>query len=239
MITVIAPHARPEFAANLRANFERQLPGHRLVVVENGPAVGTWEPSWGVTVLRSEAHQADAMNAGLAWLRENGNGPWARFDDDDFYSSSYLFDVEQRLAERPDAEVVGKRWGYVMHDEGLFEFDPDADVFTGGTLAARSADVLPFARREDDDVDWCRRMRERGAGFAEGLAPGYCYDRRTRAAGRVITGGLFDSRFAWGACWAYGQVPVDHCDGMHLLEPLEYLPTLTEAEIFAHLGVVA
>lgn len=241
MITVIAPHARPEFAANLLENFARQTGVEaRLLVVENGPAVGFWPTSERVNVIRSGlgsvTHQADAMNTGLAWLRASGNGPWARFDDDDWYAADYLAAIEQRLAARPDATVIGKRWGFVMHDEGLFEFNAATDAFTGGTLAARSADVLPFERRSDDDLDWCRRMRASGAVFAETPAPGYCYDRRSRAASRVIAGGLFESRFAWGECWAHGPQPFEVCDGRHRLEPVEYLPALTDAEIFAHLG---
>ena len=54
MITVIAPHARPEFADNLLGSFRRQLgTGRRLLVVENGPAVGgTWPSDVDVIRLR-------------------------------------------------------------------------------------------------------------------------------------------------------------------------------------------
>lgn len=234
MITVIAPHARPEFAANLRANFEQQGADCRLVVVENGPAVGTWQPSERVTVLRSDAHQADAMNMGLAWLRENGNGPWARFDDDDHYGCAYLADTEALLASSR-ADVVGKPWAFVLHDEGLFRFlSPAGTPFTGGTLAARSADVLPFERRSDDDVDWCERMRAQGARLQPGKAWDYCYDRRSRDAARVIEGGLFDSRFAWGACWAYGSLGPEAVEDRWLV-PVTFMQAPSEDEIRAHL----
>ncbi len=59
MLTVIAPHARPSFGPNLLANFQRQKVAARLLVVENGDAVGTFPRGVeNVQVITSEAHQA-------------------------------------------------------------------------------------------------------------------------------------------------------------------------------------
>lgn len=254
MITVITPHARPEFAATILANFERQAwVDARLLVVVNGESAdpdapfegrgrligaalsGARQPGDRITVIRSGNHQADAMNAGLDWLRGHGGGTWARFDDDDYYGPDYLADTLELLASS-SADVVGKPWAFVLHDEGLFRFLCSADgPFTGGTLAGRSADVLPFEKRSDDDVDWCARMRAQGARLQSGKAWGYCYDRRTRPAARVISGGLFESRFAWGACWAYGQKGPEAVDDRGLV-PLTFLPAPTDEEIHAYLG---
>ncbi len=176
------------------------------------------------------------MNVGLAWLRDHGDGPWARFDDDDYYSAHYLFGVERQLAEHPDVNVVGKPWGFVAHDEGLFRFSPVTTAFTGGTLAASSADVLPFQRRQDDDVDWTQCMRDRGARLLVGDPWGYCYDRRSRASERVISGGLFESRFAWGTCEFFGQLPPSAIENFPFLSPIKILLAPTKEEIFIHLG---
>ncbi len=213
MITVIAPHARPEFSANLLDNFRRQRGAEaQLVVVENGSAVGAVSADE-ATVICSDAHQADAMNAGLAWLRANGGGPWARFDDDDWYSPDYLADVEREFTAH---EVVGKTWGFVMFDDGLYRFGQiehgAVETCTGGTLAARTADVAPFLPQPDDDVRWCRDMRERGTTIWAGAHRGYCYDRRSRSAPRVIDTSPLVTRWGFGYAEYYGRVPLEFVD---------------------------
>jgi hypothetical protein len=206
MITVIAPHARPEFSANLLANFQRQQGvDAQLVVVQNGAASKVSWPA-GVTVLASVAHQSDAMNAGLTWLRTHGNGRWARFDDDDYYGPSYLADTERALNAH---EVVGKTWGFVLFDEGLYRFDGvengSSDKLTGGTLAARTADVLLFRRQIGEDLQWCRDLRARGVDVWAGSHRGYCYDRRSARNGapRIITSGPVVTRWGFGGTAEY------------------------------------
>lgn len=235
MITVIAPHTRPEFSANLLQNFERQRGVEcRLLVVENGGAVGAFARSASVLVVQSAAHQADAMNAGLAELRQLGGGAWARFDDDDYYGPDYLAEVVASL-ETDDAAVTvsGTPWRFVMFDEGLHQFCDDGD-FTGGTLAASTADVELFPRRSSDDLGWCRAMRARGARMVQRSPRGYCYDRRSRAAPRVIDGGSVVTRFAFGRSLFYGPQPFDAVDRASL-EALVELDRPTDAEIFSEL----
>ena len=228
MITVVAPHARPAFAQNLLEAYRRQRENVecRLVVVENGAALGQFpETARGerVTVLQSEPHQADAMNVALAWLRKNGGGAWARFDDDDYYGSGYLRDVEATLL-RTGADVVGKPWSFVMFDDGLWRFSlgrneqwADGFGFTGGTLAAPSADVVDFARRLDDDLQFCRDMRERGARLWSGCRWHYCYDRRTRADRRVWPAQPVAARKSFGgAAEYYGTVAIGAVDQAEL-----------------------
>ncbi len=214
MITVIAPHGRPEFSANLLANFQRQRGVEaRLLVVENGAAEGEFPRVEGVRFARSVPHQADAMNAGLDWLRERGGGPWARFDDDDYYGPDYLASVERSLAGADGLVVSGMPWRFVMLDDGLYQFTNESDVFTGGTLAASTADVAQFERYRDDDLQWCRAMRERGALFVEREPLGYCYDRTTRLSPRVIPGGPAVTRFGFGPALFYGP---------HLMSAVDY-----------------
>ncbi len=235
MITVIAPHARPEFSANLLANFRRQRGvDAQLLVVENGPAVGAVS-SDAATVICSSAHQADAMNAGLACLRANGGGPWARWDDDDRYSPDYLAEVERELVTH---EVVGKTWGFVLFDDGLYRFggieNGPAEMLAGGTLAARVVDVAPFKRFNDDDVHWCRDMRSSGVELWAGSHQGYCYNRMTRMSPRVIEGGPAVTRFSFGPSLFYGQLATDAVDD-HGIQPLCSLPGPTDEELVAEI----
>jgi hypothetical protein len=224
MITVIAPHARPAFAQNLLDAYRRQREHVecRLVVVENGAALGQFPATprgEAVTILQSAPHQADAMNVALSWLRKNGGGAWARFDDDDYYGPGYLRDVEATLL-RTGADVVGKPWSFVMFDDGLWRFSlsrneqwADGFDFTGGTLAACSADVIDFARRLDDDLQFCRDMRERGAKLWSGSRWHYCYDRRTREERRVWPARPVAARKAFGGTSEYyGLVPIEAVD---------------------------
>lgn len=234
MITVIAPHARPEFSANLLANFRRQRGVEaRLLVVENGEANWSAEQSPGVTVITSGAHQASAMNAGLGWLRAYGNGAWARFDDDDYYGPDYLAAAVSSLAG--DGVVVsGMPWRFVLFDEGLHQFQGRGE-FTGGSLAANTADIAPFPRARSDDLDWCRSMREHGARFVERPPWGYCYNRTTRSAPRVIEGGSAVTRFGFGASLFYGRLPASAVDRPGI-EPLRSVMPPTDDEIVAALS---
>lgn len=202
MITVIAPHGRRVFTPNLLANFERQrLLGARLLVVENGEAIGS-TPAHAATVVQSTAHQSDAMNAGLAWLRGNGGGPWARFDDDDYYGPDYLTEVVGSLAGEGTV-VSGMPWRFVLFDDGLHCF-VGAGEFTGGTLAANTADVPDFPPILGEDLAWCRQLRRSGARIVQRGPWGYCYDRTTRAAPRAARGGQAVTRYAFGAALFYG-----------------------------------
>lgn len=237
MITIIAPHARPSFAQNLLTNFHRQRRG-RLLVVANGAAldVSEWMASDTITVIRSSAHQADAMNAGLAWLRSRNASSWARFDDDDYYGPGYLESVESSLADHGGLVVSGMPWRFVMLDDGLHQFQGDGE-FTGGSLAASSAFVQDFPRADNDDLQWCRKVRAQGARFVERPARGYCYNRTTRSAPRVILGGSALTRFGFGESRFYGQMPIEAVDYQELA-PQRELPRASEAEAMAELALL-
>lgn len=231
MLTVIAPHARPEFSANLLANFRRQRGIEaRLLVVENGAAEGECPRLEGVRFTRSGPHQSDALNAGLDWLRERGGGAWARFDDDDHYAPDYLASVERSLVG--DGVVVsGTPWRFVMLDDGLHQFQGDGE-FTGGTHAANTVDVAPFPHRDGEDLEWCRTMRERGARLVEREPWGYCYDRTTRLARRVVWGGSVVTRRAFGRSLFYGPHAMSAVDYPGL-EPICSMPMPSDEEVAA------
>jgi hypothetical protein len=234
MITVIVPHARPEFTANLLANFRRQRGVEaQLLVVENGDAVGSMS-SEDATVICSGVHQADAMNAGLKWLRANGGGAWARFDDDDYYGPDYLAEVERSLGPGVTGVnkiivVSGMPWRFVMLDDGLHKFQ-GAGEFTGGTHACNVANVPLFPRRDGEDLEWCKLMRERGARLVQREPWGYCYDRTTRAAQRCIWGGSVVTRRAFGASLFYGPHALSAVDYPGL-EPLCAMPVPSLEEL--------
>lgn len=233
MITVIVPHGRPEFAGNLLDNFERQGGVEaRLLVVENGAAVGSVSAD-AATVICSEAHQSDAMNAGLEWLRSNGGGPWARFDNDDYYGPDYLVAVERSLVGE-GVVVSGVPWRFVMFDDGLYQFTGTGE-FTGGTLAANTADVSAFPRILGEDLEWCRRMQLLGARLVQREPWGYCYDRTTRAAPRAAYGGPAMTRYAFGSALFYGPHPRTAVDYPGV-EPIGLKGPPSKEEVFAELS---
>lgn len=233
MLTVIAPHARPEFSANLLANFRRQRGVEaRLLVIENGAAAGRSGAFFQHRRVLTTAHQADAMNAGLDWLRELGGGAWARFDDDDYYGPDYLANVERSL-QGEGLIVSGMPWRFVMLDDGLHRFLGDGE-FTGGSLAASTPDVEPFPLVAGDDIGWCRAMRARGARFVEREPWGYCYDRTTRLAPRVIVGGPAFTRFGFGPSLFYGPHRLQAVDYPGL-EPICSLGKPADEEVAAEL----
>jgi hypothetical protein len=233
MLTVIVPHGRRQFSASLLANFRRQVGVEaQLLVVENGDAIGAVSAE-DATVICSGAHQSDAMNAGLAWLRANGGGAWARFDDDDWYGPNYLASVGASL--RGGGLVVsGMPWRFVMLDDGLHQFQGTGE-FTGGTLAANTTDVEPFPRVEvGEDLDWCKLMRERGARLVQREPWGYCYDRTTRLAPRAAWGGPVVTRRAFGASLFYGPHALSAVDYPGL-EPLCAMPEPSTEELYAEM----
>lgn len=239
MITVIAPHARPEFSANLLENFRRQRGVEaRLLVVENGAAKLHFnsDAAWRVTVCHQQ-HQAASMNHGLACLRAAGDGPWARFDDDDYYGPDYLAEVVRGLEEHP---VVGKTWGFVLFDDGMYRFHhPEsgpAEKLTGGTLAARSSAVPPFQPRPDDDLQWCRDLRALGVTLWASDHRGYCYDRRSSRGGapRVITSGPLVTRWGFGPAEFHGQVGPEYVDAPAATAP--HAPAIDAEALMAEMG---
>jgi glycosyltransferase involved in cell wall biosynthesis len=107
-VWVIVPFSRPQYLKNVLDNFTRQdFQNKKLVIVENGDAIGTCikhgvEPD---ILLSSLPHQAEAKNEALAAIRRRGYGFWATFDDDDYYGPGYLSEM---VGYSDRAEVVGK-----------------------------------------------------------------------------------------------------------------------------------
>jgi hypothetical protein len=241
VIYVIAPHSRPEHAARLLESFDRQSVRGRLIVVENGPAVGTFPASRAHAVIRCErAHHAAAKNAALDWIEARGDGaPWVTMDDDDYYGPEYLADT---LAVLERADVTGKVRGFVAFDDGLWRFAPGFDggacggrILTGGTIGAR-ATRQRFQCVTDDDRRYCDATRAAGLRIEASPPRGYCYDRRTTHA-HAWAASQTAARLSFGAAEYYGLAPPYAVDYPERLIPLRIVPPPSDAEVLASLDL--
>lgn len=182
---VICPYSKPEHAGNLLSSIGRQR--HRdfvPVIVENGPGTGTIEAPPGGVLLRSDAHQSAAKNAGLAWVRSQGGGQWSVFDCDDYYAPGYLEDQISALAS---ADVAGKSFGSVMYvrfDDGLYldgvrgRFLEFGTFFNGGATSCATSDVPDYPMTKvGEDGEWHKLMVALGVRSLNTGARHYCYDR--------------------------------------------------------------
>lgn len=147
MLNVIVPFSRPKFLQNILDNFKRQTyQDKRLVIVENGAAIGSVQGS-GPVVLTSGPHQSLAKNEGLEWVRKNGGGWWTTFDDDDYYGPQYLQELSENLDK---ADVIGKNDRFVKTEGNqlLFVSSGQENSFTRGlqgpTITARSEETVEF-----------------------------------------------------------------------------------------------
>jgi hypothetical protein len=164
VITIIVPLYRPRAAARVWRCFCRQShERRRLVIVENGPAVGACA-RFGIrpdALLRSTTHKVAALNTGLHWLRKHGGGPWAIWDDDDYYGPGYL--AEMSVALRT-ADIVGKPSLFVRRSDGsLWLFRREGQPL-GHSFGGHS-DCIDFTDcgRWGEDDRWLNDMLAVGA----------------------------------------------------------------------------
>lgn len=240
-VTVIATLSRREMAVPVMQAFARQAYAApaRLLVVESGAAVGCISGSGkDLHVTQAGPSAAAARNAGLDWLRKNGGGPWAFFDDDDYYGPDYL-SSQISLMFRMGAHVVAKTWQYVMLPDGLHRFQNAESCWTseflaGGTLCGESPESVPRFRdvMVGEDVAWCEDARKAGLRvFATGRSH-YCYDRSRDlprawdAAPVLARRGLGQGRESE----FYGKVPHKSVDNV-FLRPIGTVPAPTRHEI--------
>lgn len=169
-VNVVVPLSRPAMLHNVLSNFLRQrYYNKRLILVENGPAVGVCARE-GVCpdlLLRSESHQSFAKNAALEELRKTG-GFWTTFDDDDYYGPGYL----EELVECSDkATIVGKLSHFMLTTEDtlrLYLSPQESQLVSfvhGPTISAWAEDSIDFRNtgRWGEDNDWIHRMVLEGA----------------------------------------------------------------------------
>lgn len=238
MIYIVAPHCRPMHAARLLASVERQTVNARLVVIENGDAVGTFPRARAHAVLNCrDRHHASAKNVGLAWILAQGDGPWVTMDDDDYYGPNYVSDTITSLAL---ADVTGKVRGFIAFDDGLWQFDADfaggdctGRILTGGTIGARSAQ-LTFPVKIDDDKAFCNRARDRGLSILASHPRGYCYDRRSTHVHAWVANQTI-ARLAFGEALYFGPQPEFVVDTPELLAPIFRAPCPSDSEVLESL----
>ena len=218
MITVILPTHRPHAIARTWRCFLRQrYEPRRLVVIENGPAVGACA-RLGVApaaTLHAPHNKPAAVNAGLAWLREHGGGAWVQWDDDDYYGPGYLTEMAEALR---GADLVGKSSLFVRRGDGrlwLFERrgHPLGHSFGGHSDCLDLVDC----GRWGDDERWLRDMLAAGA-KPTWLGPRHFIWHRLRRSGHVwpadddqIAHSLW--RTGGTAIRDYGAAPITVADG--------------------------
>lgn len=182
---VICPYSKPEYLDNLVEALNRQtFRDFTPIVVENGPAVGTFPRLEGAHVIQSEAHQSHAKNAALKLIRDLGDGSWSCFDCDDYYGKDYLKSQVEALQQ---GVIAGKSFGnmiYVSYEDGLYlhclgTLDP-SQVITGGAMSCRTAvvpdfPIIPYG----EDGHWTWEMKTvHGATIVPTGPRHYCYNRK-------------------------------------------------------------
>ncbi len=182
---VICPYSKPEYRDNLLQALERQtFRDFKAVVVENGPALGTFPQLDGVMVLQSDTHQSHAKNKALNWIRQQGNASWSCFDCDDYYGPDYLKSQIEALAQ---GDLVGKSFGnmlYVSYEDGLYLHCVGTlnrnNALTGGAMTCRTAHVPDFPIMpvgEDGHWSWTMQTKHKATVFPTGPRH-YCYNRK-------------------------------------------------------------
>jgi glycosyltransferase involved in cell wall biosynthesis len=169
-IYFVVPFSRPQFLQSVLDNFRRQtFKNKRLVIVENGPAVGTCKAQ-GVEpdiLLTSSPGVAFARNEGLAEARRRGGEYIAYTDDDDYYGPKYLEEIAQHA--KP-GRVVGKAAVYYQMTDGRMRFFSHGGelrkvhFIQGPTMSAWVSDAADFDNTATcgEDSIWEGAMRNKG-----------------------------------------------------------------------------
>jgi hypothetical protein len=186
IIWCIVPFSRPQNFDWVKDHFDKQTyHKKKLVIVENGKAVGTckkhgFSPD---LLLKSKTHQSYAKNEGLIELESRGysGDVWTTWDDDDYYGPHYL---EELAANAHKAEVIGKANSFMrMTDGELYLLGKWAqndyvNLIHGPTVTGRVGQSLLFEVIEwGEDLLWTRRMRELGAKVWATSRYNWCYFR--------------------------------------------------------------
>lgn len=180
---VICPYSKPEYRDNLLQAFGRQsFRDFRPLIVENGPAIGTFPSIEGAVVLQSAAHQSIAKNLAMKWIRDQGDASWSVFDCDDYYGSEYL---QSQLEGLNDHDISGKSFGnmmYLKYDDGLYlngvGIASPSQALTGGAITCRTAHVPDYPIcNVGEDGRWFLTMTQKKARIHNTGPRHYCYNR--------------------------------------------------------------
>lgn len=171
IVYVIVPFSRFKYLESVIKNFNQQTYKYKkLVIVENGSAIGCCEKSGFKpdVLLKSDNHQSHARNEALHWVRSNGGGMCANFDDDDYYGPEYLLELMQNIGK---ADVIGKYDFFVRSASGhvrLFDGVASNCYSSGvhGPTIATMAEKTPEYKSEmvwGEDSDLIERMKKSGS----------------------------------------------------------------------------
>ena len=170
VIYLIVPFSKPKFLKNVIENFNQQTyKNKKLIIVENGDGIGTCKDSGFKpdVLLKSDPHQSYARNEAVNWIKSNGGGMCANFDDDDYYGPEYISEI---MNNRNKADIIGKYNFYLRNTANrlvLFEgvaSNEKSKIMHGATIATM-ADKMPEYRntgRWGEDWDLIERMFNMG-----------------------------------------------------------------------------
>jgi len=186
-VWVIVPFSRPENIERVLSNFSRQkFPFKRLVVVENGRALGASAPYRDriALVLNTERHQSIAKNLALHEIRKRGGGFTVVMDDDDWYGPSFLTEA---CGYAKTYDIVGKSRHFVSVDGGLWlcgreKAHSKYPSIAGSTVAcwAEAAPEYPLVATGEEG-DFCLKALRQGMSLFGTDLYHYLYLRDSRA----------------------------------------------------------
>ena len=204
----------------------QHYPNKRLVIVENGDAIGATREAGVVPhmVTTSEPHVSHARNAGIDLVRDLG-GEWtAQWDDDDYYGPHYLSELAFSIVNEC-GDLLGKRRHFVaFRDHGLYLFNAinqnkRAHYLHGPTLcfnAQRYPDVRYSIVEEGEDLLFCDAMQRRGAFIYGQSIHHFCYTRGHHVDHTFKGSPEFVARISKGndfVYWLGHRVPAQVIDG--------------------------
>lgn len=180
---VICPYSKPEYRDNLVGALNRQtFREFTPIIVENGPAVGTFPNLEGAVVLQSGAHQSLAKNLAMKWVREHGDASWSVFDCDDYYGPLYLQTQVDGLLRH---DIAGKSFGnmmYLKYDDGVYlscaGISSAKNSLTGGAISCKTAHVPDYPLiNVGEDGYWFWQMTQNQTTVCNTGPRHYCYNR--------------------------------------------------------------
>ena len=221
---MVVPLHRPRDLRNVFLNFSRQdYPDRRLVIVENGAAVGECRRTGLIPdmLLSASSGPAEALNVALYELRKRDPSGWFfKVDADDYYGPRYLSEAMAVPAEANATgkggfwlrTVVGRLWRFGFPESQWAS--PEA-IPQGPTLAARVADCLPFndVRPWGEDIDWVARMLGSGARIWLTSRNGFCQLRSPTGHTWVATDEAIRCLALETPCWDAGPWSAAVVDG--------------------------
>jgi hypothetical protein len=230
-IWVVVPFSRPGHLARVLGNFARQrFIGKRLIIVENGGALGSVPQPTPCLVLHSPEHVSHAKNAALDFIKKQGGGFFTTMDDDDWYGPGYLDEV---AGHARSYDALGKQRHFVSLGDDIQDPAPQllltgrlqanldpAPWFTGGTISGWAETALPYRAVPAEDIDWCDRMRAQGARLRGLSIYHYLYRRSYAGAkhtweqtrGRFIAGHLHTDTLEFPVTGA-GEIDIEIVTG--------------------------